>query len=355
MSFMIELKAKSRIIMALKTTSLLMAPLLFQPAALVAPLSAQTNAKPQPVPQRLYDELRKGDPIARRKAAIQMGVLRNRSSVRALMSALIDKEWRVREAVAFALGQIADPRAVEPLERVLAEDKETEVRASAAFALGMLSDPRTAEALSRALEDDEAAVRSSAIAGLGLVQDEAAVDELIALLDDSSFDVRYDAVWALGQIGEPDAVDHLRAAIAGLEQIKVEAPMREAFRQAVQNAIENIELLSGADTRAGESSRPRRARSQPETASRAGNRGPAVTKSAVALSTERALQSVVKGSVGLKVLVGNSGRAERVYVIRRLGYGLDQRAVQAVLQYRFDPGVESGLPQTTWVDIDVRF
>ena len=284
-----------------------------------------------------------------------MGVLRDRSSVRALVSTLADKEWRVREAAAFALGQIADPRAVEPLERVLTEDKESEVRASAAFALGMLSDPRAAQALSKALEDDEAAVRSSAVTGLGLVQDEAAVDELIDLLDDSSFDVRYDAVWALGQIGEPDAADHLRAAIVSLERIKVEASMRAAFRQAVQNAVENIESQSGAASSAGGSGRPRRAGSTSEAPTRTGNRTPVVVKSAMAAPTERALQSVVKGAVGLRVLVGNSGRAERVYVIRRLGYGLDQRAVEAVLQYRFDPGMEAGLPQTTWVDIDVRF
>jgi hypothetical protein len=57
----------------------------------------------------------------------------------------------------------------------------------------------------------------------------------------------------------------------------------------------------------------------------------------------------------VRVLVEASGRAVRAYVTRRLGYGLDQRAIEAVLQYRFDPAIEAGLPQTSWVDLDVKF
>ena len=314
---------------------------------------SQAPAKPEPVPQRLFSELRSGDILARRKAAIQMGVLRNRSSIRALLSALGDKEWRVREAAAFALGQIADPAAVESLTTAALSDKESEVRASAAFALGMLANEKTAEALSKALEDDESAVRSSAIVGLGLSQDEAAVDELVDLLDDASFDVRYDAAWALGQIGDADAADHLRASIVGVDQMRLEAATREAYRQTVQNALENIAAQTGTVSKAGPSSRPRRASG--DEAARIGNRPAVVIKTAAAVPTERALQAVVKGAVGLRVLVGNSGRVERAYVIRRLGYGLDQRAVEAVLQYRFEPSYVSGLPQTSWLDIDVRY
>src|SRR3982751_3682015 len=45
----------------------------------------------------------------------------------------------------------------------------------------------------------------------------------------------------------------------------------------------------------------------------------------------------------------------RAYVIRRLGYGLDQRAVEAALQYRFEAATQNGLPQSTWVDVEVKF
>ena len=57
----------------------------------------------------------------------------------------------------------------------------------------------------------------------------------------------------------------------------------------------------------------------------------------------------------LRVLVGSNGRAVRAYVIRRLGYGLDQRAVEAIMHYKFDPALEDGLPQTTWAEIEVKY
>ncbi len=74
-----------------------------------------------------------------------------------------------------------------------------------------------------------------------------------------------------------------------------------------------------------------------------------------AATTERALKAKVSGKVKLRVLVGADGRVVRAYVTRRLGYGLDQRAVEAVLQYKFDSEMQAGLPQTTWIDLEIRF
>ena len=71
--------------------------------------------------------------------------------------------------------------------------------------------------------------------------------------------------------------------------------------------------------------------------------------------TDAALRARVGGSVKLRVLVGADGKAVRVYVTRRLGYGLDRRAVETALQYQYDPELEGGLPQTTWTDMEVKF
>ena len=57
----------------------------------------------------------------RRDAANQLGVLRARGAVRALVEALSDKEASVREASAFALGQISDPAATGLLIPLLAD------------------------------------------------------------------------------------------------------------------------------------------------------------------------------------------------------------------------------------------
>jgi HEAT repeat protein len=60
----------------------------------------------------------------------------------------------VRRGAAWALGEIGDPRAVEPLLPLL-EDRKKDVRVAAADALGKLHDARSVGALSGALESEE--------------------------------------------------------------------------------------------------------------------------------------------------------------------------------------------------------
>jgi TonB family protein len=326
--------------------------------ALIAPvraeLSFQSSARPAPAAARTLSELKNPDARRRRDAAIELGELRARNATRALMETLSDKDASVREAAAFALGQITDRAAAERLARALS-DKDAEVRASAAFALGMIGDRRSIPALSKALDDDDSTARASAIIALGLMQDAEAVDEIMAMLDDATFDVRYDSVWALGQIGEPDADGPVREAIANLDVDGLTDSLRESFRQAAQEALENLRTAENAQSE--QAPRPRRATGVISDSNRYSNitRPASVRQMAQAVATERALRARITGSVGLRALVAADGRAARVYVTRRLGYGLDQRAVESVLQYKFDPAMQRGLPQATWIELEVKF
>jgi len=317
--------------------------------------NAWVQEKPTAAPARLLTELKSKDKGDRRDAANQLGAMRARGALRALVEALSDKEAKVREAAAFALGQIADPAATGLLIPLLA-DPDTEVRASAAFALGMIGDRKATQALSYAIGDREVEVRSSAIFALGLMQDEQAVDEIVDALDDSSFDVRYDAVWALGQIGEPDAEEQLRGSLVTLDLLRIDDSRREAFRQAVQFSLESLRTEAHAKAAPGGAGRPRRATGVvADDRYAASIRPPGIHKSVKPASTEIATQSRAGGSVKLRVLVGADGKAVRVYVARRLGYGLDRRAVETALQYRFSPELQGGLPQTSWIDMEVKF
>ena len=315
--------------------------------------SAQVEVKPAPAPPRLLSELRSKSKQVRREAANELGARRSRGAVRALVEALSDKEATVREAAAFALGQISDPAATPLLIPVLA-DSESEVRASTAFALGMIGDRKALDALSYALGDPESEVRATAAFALGLMQDFDAVDEIIAVLNDSSFDVRYDAVWALGRIGEPDAEEHLRSSLISLDELKVDDLRREAFREAVKNALEDLRTEAHAKEPAD--GRPRRT-----TGVVSDNRyeSPArpigIRQSTRPAATEGAIHARSLGAVKVRVLVAADGRAARVYVTRRLGYGLDRRAVEAILQYRFVPELQGGLPQSSWTEMEVKF
>jgi TonB family protein len=266
---------------------------------------------------------------------------------------LWDGDAGVREAAAFALGQIADPQAAKSLRRVIS-DKDAAVRAAAAFGLGMLGDSSTVELLSDALDDPDPDVRGSAVFALGLMHDDGAVDEIIDMLKDSSFDVRYDAVWSLGQIGDADAVDHIRASLLGLDIVQISDSAREAFRQAAQHALDGIRANGGGTSRSAGSTRPRRAAPADET-NRPTSRFPAVGQSVMPARTEAAIHAGVNGPVTLKVMVSADGRAARAYVTHRAGFGLDRRAVEAVSQYTFEPGLSDGLPQSEWLNLDLQF
>jgi len=324
-------------------------------AALIA-VSGHAQEKPLAASPVLLSSLRSKDKSDRRDAANQLGVLRARGALRGLVEVLSDKEASVREAAAFALGQIADPAATGLLVPLLT-DPESSVRAATAFALGMIADRKTTEALSFATGDSDAEVRASAVFALGLMRDEAAVDELIEALDDPSFDVRYDAVWALGQIGEPDAEEPLKGALVTLDLLRIDDSQRQAFRQAVQFSLESLRTEAHARATDPKSNRPRRAtgvvndsRYTPPPSRPLG-----IHRSVRPATTDVALRAKVDGSVKLRVLVGADGKAVRVYVTRRLGYGLERRAVETALQYRYDPALEGGLPQTTWTDMEVKF
>lgn len=66
-----------------------------------------------------------------------------------------------REEAAEALGEIRDPRAVEPLIGAL-KDRDHEVRAEAADALARIGDPRAVEPLNALLGDPRPEVRRAA-------------------------------------------------------------------------------------------------------------------------------------------------------------------------------------------------
>ena len=79
-----------------------------------------------------------------------------------LIGDLKDTSWQIRWYAASALGEIKDPRAVEPLIATLKNDKNGYVRAMAAWALGEIKDPRAVEPLIAALSDESHGVRKSA-------------------------------------------------------------------------------------------------------------------------------------------------------------------------------------------------
>jgi protein TonB len=52
----------------------------------------------------------------------------------------------------------------------------------------------------------------------------------------------------------------------------------------------------------------------------------------------------VEGDVGLELVVDDDGIVESARVVRSVGQGLDQSALQAIRQFRFAPATKDGHP-----------
>jgi protein TonB len=72
--------------------------------------------------------------------------------------------------------------------------------------------------------------------------------------------------------------------------------------------------------------------------------------------TDEARKVKMQGTVTLRVLVGTDGRASEIRVIRGVGYGLEERAVQTVRGWKFTPARDAARrPVTVWVTIEAVF
>jgi TonB family protein len=71
--------------------------------------------------------------------------------------------------------------------------------------------------------------------------------------------------------------------------------------------------------------------------------------------SEEARKAKYQGTVLLYIEVDPSGRATNIKVQRSLGLGLDEKAIEAVKQWKFKPGYKDGKPVTVAATIEVNF
>lgn len=82
---------------------------------------------------------------------------------------------------------------------------------------------------------------------------------------------------------------------------------------------------------------------------------PRLLKEVRADYTDEARRANVTGEVVLEIVVRRDGTVGDVRILQRLGSGLDQRAVQAVRQWRFAPATLKGVPVDVIVEVGVEF
>ncbi len=62
-----------------------------------------------------------------------------------------------------------------------------------------------------------------------------------------------------------------------------------------------------------------------------------------------------QGIVSIQFIVDPQGNPEDIQVIRHLGMGLDEKALEAVRQYKFKPAMYQGHPVPVQMVIDLNF
>ena len=71
--------------------------------------------------------------------------------------------------------------------------------------------------------------------------------------------------------------------------------------------------------------------------------------------SEEARKARYEGTVVLEALVRKDGKVDVVHLLRGLGFGLDQSAIEALRRWRFRPGTKNGMPVDVTVNVEVTF
>jgi TonB family protein len=71
--------------------------------------------------------------------------------------------------------------------------------------------------------------------------------------------------------------------------------------------------------------------------------------------SEEARKAKYQGTCVLWLIVGPDGRPRDIKVARSLGLGLDQKAIEAVKNWKFEPAMKDGKPVAVQINVEVDF
>lgn len=71
--------------------------------------------------------------------------------------------------------------------------------------------------------------------------------------------------------------------------------------------------------------------------------------------SEEARKAKYQGVCVLYLVVGPDGRTRDIKIARSLGLGLDEKAIEAVKQWKFDPAMKDGKPVSVAINVEVSF
>lgn len=205
------------------------------------------------------------DELVRGEAAL-LAVYLGRGDTRVTERLIAALTGPMRVYVVDALGELGDPRAVEPLIAALAAaqndppfeafdqfetgmgDENGLLRDRIVFALGKLGDPRAVDALIGALDDPGFYIRSSAIIALGRLRDQRGMEPLLALLTEG-YEVK--AAKALAAIGGSQVIEALTTVL--IEQQNYPESLWSSVAQALRTLHQSAPAILITKLRQAES------------------------------------------------------------------------------------------------------
>lgn len=168
------------------------------------------------------------DPQVRQYAAYLLGQVKNPRAIQPLIEALADFDKGVREQAVLALSSIGKV-AVASLTEAM-NDPKWQTRYRVVEALGKIADRQVISPLIQALKDERDHVRYMAAKGPRDLRDSGATDPLVILLKDENEYVRRMAAAALGVIGGARVRKALEEALATEEKESVKKAIRNAMK-----------------------------------------------------------------------------------------------------------------------------
>ena len=146
--------------------------------------------------------------------------------------------------------------------------------------------------------------------------------------------------------------------IVPIERTEDDAPQTDggqrATRQSQEEAISSDSRLENAETTPNTQGSLAVA-SNPAYQTGGVVSAPVLLKSVEPELSEQARQTKVGGNVLVSLVVDTNGIPQNVQVIRGIGSGLDEKAIEAVKQYRFKPALKDGRPVVVNLKVDVNF
>ena len=85
------------------------------------------------------------------------------------------------------------------------------------------------------------------------------------------------------------------------------------------------------------------------------SRAPRLLTKVEPVCTAAANEAKTQGTVVVTVTIDHNGTPQNIRVVRGLDFGLSDKAVEAVEQWRFEPGTKDGHPAAIDATIEVNF